>query len=642
MAIVINSAPGANYSAHGDLIYVVYEATKANDPTTYPDYKYVADVYIGGELITRIKKVPQPDNKRGVFNIGNIVRNYIGATFNPSPTDFLAQELGQTDFFVNVTVKFGEEYNFTLYTNLTIDAPRTFYNHYNGRLIGQNTNLTPFLDKFATIRPFKTAVNINDEFTFIPYFPYSGNAYDVVISKYGSAAPGSPVTIEWGYFASDPYATVDSETMQFSLAYASGSNSLSLNYTSAGTSKYLVLKEPSSQPIKTTWYNTILNNGTVPDSVFRSPTVIGSYRYYVSRIPVVLDSTNYAILYGNGNPSGPSPVYTQSITETITPTPLPAGAASMVYTLDEQLTPDFIDDNAQVLDNGSNLGTLNSPGTLTRAVNAGDTYLIEAFCEADSTAANAKMRLTTVKDGVLIYDEQIPAINGAYLSKTGIAQPGSVYISTITTIDTTEPVESVDIDDDEPVNPVYGLHVLNVSPGGINTLAPGFIDSGVEYYTVQIGSQTFRFDIVCEARFDVYRVHFLNKQGGFETRNFSKVSRPSIKIEKTSFGKLPYTIDGSGNVLYHNSNNVYNESKSVYASQFEELLSLNTDILNDDEYTWLGELMVSPLVYLERDSYFLPMNITATNYEFRKQVNDKLTNLTIDIVFGDQFNAQYR
>jgi hypothetical protein len=513
MAIVINANPGSYYSAQGDLIFVVYEATKANDPVTYPDYKYVADVYIGSTLAVRLKKVPQPDNKRGVFNIGDVVRSYFATTFDPDATALLAQELGLADFFIDVTVKFGEEYDFTLYTNLTVDSQRRYYNHYNGRLLGTNTNLPPYVDKVVSLRPYAVAVMGEDNFTFLPYFPLTSNPYNVVITKYGAAAPGVPVLIEWGYFTSDPYSTVDSETMQFGLSYISGANSHSLNYTSAGNLKYLVLKEPATEPVKTNWFNTSFNYGTFPDAVFREPVVIGAYRYYVSREPVVLDSTSFAITYSN----------------------LSAGS---------------------------------------------------------STPAVASNTFTVVLT----------------------------------------PAEALK------------LQVLNVSPGMINILTPGFIDDAVLYYTVQVGAASlYRFDMVCEARFQVYRLHFLNKFGGFETRNFTKVSRDAIDIVKTSFGKLPYTIDSDGHVNYFNSNNnVYNETKSVYASQYTEKLTLNTDILTDDEYIWLGDLALSPMVYIEQDGFFRPVSITNTNYEFKKHVNDKLTNLIIDLEFGEMYNAQYR
>lgn len=510
MALVINSAPGSLFSAHGDLLFVVYESVKANDPITYPDYKYVADVYIGATIVTRLKKVPQPDNKRGIFNIGDIVRNYFALQFNPAADELVAQQLGLTDFFVDVTVNFGEEYNFTTFTNLLIDDTRRYFNHYNGRLLGLGTALPPFLDKAATIKPYVSPVNPKDNFTFIPYLPSTGDPFDIVITKYGTGS-GSPVAIQWGYFDTDIHSTVDSQTMQFSLLFPNGANNLTLNYTNAANLKYLVLKEPSTQPVKTTWINTIFNYGTMPDSVFRDPVIIGGVRYYVSRAPVVLNADAPIIAFGNGSPDVTSPVITATFTVTVTPT--------------------------------------------------------EALF----------------------------------------------------------------------------LQILNVSPGAINAIHPGFIDDGVIYYTVKIGATSiYRFNVGCELRFTVYRLHFLNQYGGFETRDFTKVSRKTLAITKTGFGKLPYTVDDSGNVSYFNANKVYNETQSMYASQYTEKLTLNTDMLNDDEYTWLSQLVLSTLIYIEMDGYFIPTAITQSNYVFNKFVNDKLTNLTIDVDFGDQFSAQFR
>ena len=93
---------------------------------------------------------------------------------------------------------------------------------------------------------------------------------------------------------------------------------------------------------------------------------------------------------------------------------------------------------------------------------------------------------------------------------------------------------------------------------------------------------------------------------------------------------------------YRNSNNVYNESRSVYSSQFKEKMSLNTDLLTDTEYLWLEQLVLSPMVYLEENGYFFPVVITENNYEPKKVINDDLTNLNISIEFGEQNNTQYR
>lgn len=641
MAIVINSNPGDYYSANGDLIFVVYEATKANDPVTYPDYKYVADIYVGLTLVARLKKVPHPDNKRGVFNIGDIVRNYIALAFNPESTVFVSQELGLTEFFIDVTVKFGEEYGFTLYTNLLIDSERRYYNHYNGRMLGMNTALTPYLDKVASTRPYATPVNANDNFTLIPYLPSTNDSFDVIITKYGPLLPSTNVVIEWGYFSSDPYATIGSESFQFSALYISGSNTLALNFTSAGDEKYLVLKEPINQPVKTTWMNTIFNYGTIPDSVFRAATVISGFRYYVSRIPVVLDSTNFSIIFGNASPDPVSQVVTASFTEVVTPHGTTLGPDSILR-LTEQTSLIFINGDGQLKINGTTFQDITASGDITVNMPVGSPYSFEAFNNTATAAATPKIRLTITKGITVIFDSQISATPNASIVKTGIVQ-NEPYLFSINTLSTTTPVTPIDIPDNNPVPFTSPLQILNVSPGEINILMPGFIDDTVEYYTVQFGDLSlYRFNLVCESRFEVFRLHFLNKFGGFETRDFTKVSRKVLTITKSEFGKLPYTIDSAGNVNYYNSNNVYNEQQSVYASQYTEKITLNSDILTDQEYVWLSELILSPLIYVEQSGYFLPCSIIQSNYTFNKVINDKLTNLTIDINFGDQFNTQYR
>lgn len=641
MAIVINSNPGSYFSANGDLLFVVYEATKANDPVTYPDYKYVADIYVGSTQVARIKKVPQPDNKRGVFNIGDIVRNYIALSFNPEASVLVSQELGLAEFYIDVTVKFGEEYGFTLYTNLLVDSERRYYNHYNGRMLGMNTALTPFLDKVASNRPYSVAVNPNDNFTLIPYLPSTNSPFDVIVTKYGPSFPAESVVIEWGYFSSDPYATINSETFQFSALYVSGSNTLGLNFTGSGDEKYLVLKEPISQPVKTTWQNTIYNYGTIPDSVFRAYTEISGFRYYVSRIPVVLDSTTFIIIFGNASLDPISPVLTASFTETVTPDGSITGPDSILR-LTEQTTPIFINGDGQLKINGDIFHDINSSGDITVNMPVGSSYSFEAYNNTATAATTPKLRLTITRGITVIFDSQIDATPSASVVKTGIVQ-NEPYLFEITTLSTTDAVTPIDIPDEDAVPFTAPLQILNVSPGEINTLLPGFIDSTVEYYTVQFGETSiYRFNLVCEPRFEVWRVHFLNKLGGFETRDFTKVSRKVLTIAKSEFGKLPYTIDSAGNVNYYNSNNVYNEQQSVYASQYTEKITLNTDILTDAEYVWLSELVLSPLIYFEQSSYFLPCTIIQTNYTFNKVVNDKLTNLTIEINTGDSFNAQYR
>lgn len=65
---------------------------------------------------------------------------------------------------------------------------------------------------------------------------------------------------------------------------------MSFSITTVPTGKWVAVKEPSTEPEKTTWYNTAFNNGTFGDSVFHAPVVSGGFRYYISRNPIALNT----------------------------------------------------------------------------------------------------------------------------------------------------------------------------------------------------------------------------------------------------------------------------------------------------------------------------------------------------------------
>jgi hypothetical protein len=398
MALSLLHNPGTYYSAHGDLIFTLLEDTKPFASSTYPDYKYVCDIYIGSVMVARLKAFPRPGDKIGVFDIGSIVRNYLFGTFAPAANNLLAQKIGENNFYVNVICRFGEEYGNVTYTNMIIDTQRTYFNHYNGRLLGQTTILSDYLDKVLSTRPYATPVYRDVKFCFIPFLPTDDTTINLIIKSYSG--------------------------------------------------------------------NTLVATTTQP----------------------------------------------------FTPT-------------------------------------------------------------ADS--ANE-------------------------------------------------------------------LQIFNVSPAAINAASPGFISSYITHYTVEFNTTNitddsiYRFNIVCEPRFDVHTVHFLNRFGGYESKDFTKVSRRKIDIEKKDFGSLPYAILSDGTPQYYNSANAYQESRAVYASSWKEKLVINSDLLTDAEYTWLEDLVLSPIVFIQIGDYTYPIVITDNNYEAKKNVNDDLTNLTLNIEFGDRFNAQYR
>src|ERR1043165_4210788 len=109
MALSLLYNPGEYFSAHGDLIFTLLEDTKPFASGTYPDYKYVCDIYIGGAQVARLKAFPRPGDKIGVFNIGNVVRNYIqNNELLPYINNLRPQQFGRINFKVIASAHLGK------------------------------------------------------------------------------------------------------------------------------------------------------------------------------------------------------------------------------------------------------------------------------------------------------------------------------------------------------------------------------------------------------------------------------------------------------------------------------------------------------------------------------------------------------
>lgn len=64
---------------------------------------------------------------------------------------------------------------------------------------------------------------------------------------------------------------------------------MAFNIASVPINRYLVVRYPDTQPVKTAWNNDTFNYGTLPDSVFQAMHTGGGYRYIGTRIPVSLN-----------------------------------------------------------------------------------------------------------------------------------------------------------------------------------------------------------------------------------------------------------------------------------------------------------------------------------------------------------------
>lgn len=170
------------YSAVNDpLVYVVYDAHAAN-PTTYPNYKYIAELEINGVQVFKGKYFPHPTSNRGIIDLGSVIREYCVQSFGADVGNaMLADEMGEGEFRVSCVVKIREEYGTTTSAVLITDSSRVFFNYYNGRFPGFES-LSAYDDDVISDRPLPIELTFTAGNYFIPYFAELSTAFNVVVT----------------------------------------------------------------------------------------------------------------------------------------------------------------------------------------------------------------------------------------------------------------------------------------------------------------------------------------------------------------------------------------------------------------------------------------------------------------------------
>lgn len=183
---------------------------------------------------------------------------------------------------------------------------------------------------------------------------------------------------------------------------------------------------------------------------------------------------------------------------------------------------------------------------------------------------------------------------------------------------------------------------LNIGPNAINiTYGNALINSAVKYYTVTIGTSTFRINLECNPKYESYNLHFLNHLGVFDSAVFDLASRLTMDVQRKTFEKRDYTL-GASSVTYYDANKKYNDSKINFLNKKDHSYKLTMNAPTDAEYEWLAELIDSPQVFFELDGYYYPVSIKNNNYEYSKYVNNRLRVFEVDIDLNQTRYSQLR
>ena len=181
---------------------------------------------------------------------------------------------------------------------------------------------------------------------------------------------------------------------------------------------------------------------------------------------------------------------------------------------------------------------------------------------------------------------------------------------------------------------------LNIGSPALNN-PTNVITSAVKYYLVQIGSSSYQVNIDCNPKYQSYNLHFMNHLGMFDTAKFDLASRLTMDVSRKSFTKRDYTL-GASAVSYYDANKKYVSSKIDYLNKKDYSYKLTMNAPTDADYEWLDELIDSPQVYFELDTYFYPVTIKNNNYEYSKYVNNRLRVFEVDIDINQTRYSQLR
>jgi hypothetical protein len=136
----------------------------------------------------------------------------------------------------------------------------------------------------------------------------SGNLYSVMATNLAGSVTSNQATLTvtasiTGYLyytPTNPGPTLlaNSDPFSYQINFAITHNQpLSITLTTqAANNQFLVIKVPSTESTKTTWFNTALNNGSIPDLIFEPMVSFGGWDYYYTASLVSFDPTQVLTL----------------------------------------------------------------------------------------------------------------------------------------------------------------------------------------------------------------------------------------------------------------------------------------------------------------------------------------------------------
>jgi uncharacterized delta-60 repeat protein len=149
----------------------------------------------------------------------------------------------------------------------------------------------------------------------------------------------------------------------------------------------------------------------------------------------------------------------------------------------------------------------------------------------------------------------------------------------------------------------------------------------------------FYFEVIDCNDDETFQLNWKNRKGGYDWIVMNKKSITSKKVTRSTYDFYNQTITNSY-VLGGNQ-----ESKQ-YLAQTEYIFELNSDLLNDDDFARINDMIYSPEVYIYGGnifngglSDFKKVVIDTDTFVYKKYKNDQMFNFSIRVKLAEKLNT---
>lgn len=253
------------------------------------------NVQIGAEVAFAVAASGTPPLRYQWYKNGTLIPGAVGSTYILSNT----QISDSAGFYVIVSNAFGSVQSNTV--SLTVGSGLTavtITTQPSSASSNLGSNVTFILvaagSPTITYQWYKNSVAIpgatSASLPIIGVQPSDVASYYCIVTNPVNSVQSSPVTLSlgitagWGWADVPPAIVTDLTSLQATGNFQSG-GTITADYRTNLLPKFLIMYEPSTEPVKVTWFGDVNNNGHIGDpnnDLFGVPLIIGQYRAYVT------------------------------------------------------------------------------------------------------------------------------------------------------------------------------------------------------------------------------------------------------------------------------------------------------------------------------------------------------------------------